>query len=244
MSPGTELTAADREVLAHPLVGSVILFTRNYADPAAAAALVAEIQALRSPPLLVAVDQEGGRVQRFRAGFSALPPLRRIGHAVRRRSPAGLAMARALGWLMAAELLACGLDISFAPCVDLDYGLSEIIGDRAFHARAEVGRRSWRSPTCTACAMPAWRPPPSTSRATARWWPTRTWRCRWTGASWSDMEQDLLPYRRLIANGLPAVMVAHVLFPAVDPVPASFSRRWIDGVLRTELQLRRPGVRR
>ncbi len=232
---GTALTAADREVLAHPLVGSVILFTRNYADPQQLQALVAEIQGLRSPPLLVAVDHEGGRVQRFRAGFSPLPPLRRIGHAFDADAATGLAMARALGWLMAAELTACGLDFSFAPCVDLDYGLSEIIGDRAFHARAEAVAQ------LAIAYMHGMRD--AGMAATAKHYPGH-------GAVVADshlalpldrrelvdMEPDLLPYRRLIANGLPAVMVAHVLYPAVDSVPASFSRRWIEGVLRTELQ--------
>lgn len=231
---GTALTAADREVLAHPLVGSVILFTRNYADPAQLAALVADIQAVRSPALLVAVDHEGGRVQRFRPGFSALPPLRRIGHAFDADSSQGLAMARALGWLMAAELLACGLDFSFAPCVDLDYGLSEIIGDRSFHARAHIVS------SLAIAYMHGMRD--AGMAATAKHFPGH-------GAVVADshhalpvdrrelvdMDEDLLPYRRLIDNALPAVMVAHVLYPAVDDVPASFSRRWVQGVLRQDL---------
>src|SRR5258708_6000304 len=133
---GTELSAEDRELLAHPLVGSVILFTRNYTDPEQLQSLVGQIHGLRSPKLLVAVDHEGGRVQRFRNGFTALPPLRLIGHQFDIDPATGLDLARRHGWLMAAELLACGLDFSFAPCVDLDYGLSEIIGDRAFHSRA------------------------------------------------------------------------------------------------------------
>jgi beta-N-acetylhexosaminidase len=234
---GTSLTATDREVLAHPLVGSVVLFTRNYVDPAQLQALVADIRSVRSPAVLIAVDHEGGRVQRFRAGFSELPPLRRIGHAFDADAPQGLAMARALGWLMAAELAACGLDFSFAPCVDLDYGLSEIIGDRAFHAHAQaVGQLA-------IAYMHGMRD--AGMAATAKHFPGH-------GAVVADshvalpvdrrelvdMEQDLLPYRRLIANGLPAVMVAHVLYTAVDSVPASFSRRWIHGVLRTELEFR------
>jgi beta-N-acetylhexosaminidase len=231
---GTELTAADREILAHPLVGSVILFTRNYVDPPQLRALVGQIHAVRNPTLLIAVDHEGGRVQRFRPGFSALPPLRRIGHTYETEPQAGLAMARAMGWLMAAELLACGLDFSFAPCVDLDYGLSEIIGDRAFHARARVV-----SPLAVAY-MHGMRD--AGMGATAKHYPGH-------GAVVADshlalpvdrrelvdMEEDLQPYRRLIANGLPAVMVAHVLFPAVDPLPASFSQRWITGELRQGL---------
>ena len=231
---GTELTAADREILAHPLVGSVILFTRNYLAPPQLRALVEQIHAVRNPTLLIAVDHEGGRVQRFRPGFSALPPLRRIGHASEADPQAGLAMARAMGWLMAAELLACGLDFSFAPCVDLDYGLSEIIGDRAFHARARVV-----SPLAVAY-MHGMRD--AGMAATAKHYPGH-------GAVVADshlalpvdrrelvdMEEDIQPYRRLIANGLPAVMAAHVLFPAVDRLPASFSHRWITRELRQGL---------
>jgi beta-N-acetylhexosaminidase len=232
---GTELTAADREVLAHPLVGSVILFTRNYVDRLQLRSLVEQIHSVRSPTLLIAVDHEGGRVQRFRTGFSALPPLRRIGQTYDADAQQGLSMARALGWLMAAELLACGLDFSFAPCVDLDYGLSEIIGDRAFHARASVV-----APLAVAY-MHGMRD--AGMAATAKHYPGH-------GAVVADshlalpvdrrelidMDEDLLPYRRLMANGLPAVMVAHVLFPAVDSVPASFSQRWVAQELRHVLQ--------
>ncbi|MGH8254846.1 MAG: beta-N-acetylhexosaminidase [Steroidobacteraceae bacterium] len=231
---GTGLTAADRDVLAHPLVGAVLLFTRNYVDPAQLTALTADIRALRTPPLLIAVDHEGGRVQRFRPGFSALPPLRRIGRAFDADAQQGLTMARALGWVMAAELLGCGLDFSFAPCVDLDYGLSQIIGDRALHARAEVIAQ------LAIAYMHGMRD--AGMAATAKHFPGH-------GAvvadshhalpvdrrELADMDQDLLPYRRLLDNGLPAVMVAHVLFPAVDEQPASFSVRWIREVLRGEL---------
>ncbi|HTP39770.1 MAG TPA: beta-N-acetylhexosaminidase [Steroidobacteraceae bacterium] len=232
---GKHLTVEDRELLAHPLVGSVILFTRNYEDPTQLAQLVGEIQSIRSPALLVAVDHEGGRVQRFRPGFSLLPAVRSIGHHYDLDRGAGLDMARHMGWLMAAELLACGIDFSFAPCVDLDYGVSEIIGDRAFHARAAaVGELA-------VAYMHGMRD--AGMAATAKHFPGH-------GAVVADshvalpvdrrelvdMEQDLAPYRLLIANGLPAVMVAHVLYPAVDPVPASFSRRWIGGILRRELR--------
>ena len=232
---GTQLSAEDRELLAHPLIGSVVLFARNYVDPSQLQALCEEIRAVRNPALLIAVDHEGGRVQRFRTGFSALPPLRRIGKVYDADAQQGLAMARALGWLMAAELLACGLDFSFAPCVDLDYGLSEIIGDRAFHANASVVSQ------LAIASMHGMRD--AGMAATAKHFPGH-------GAVVADshlalpvdrrelidMEQDLLPYRRLIDNGLPAIMVAHVLFPAVDPLPASFSHVWIGQVLRQELR--------
>src|SRR5438105_13964425 len=134
---GSAATAEERELLRHPLVGGVILFTRNYTDPEQLSALVGAIHAERSPPLIVAVDHEGGRVQRFRQGFSLLPPARRIGHEFDLDARAGLALSRAMGWLMAAELRAHGVDISFAPCVDLDHGVS-VLGDRAFHAEPEA----------------------------------------------------------------------------------------------------------
>ncbi len=134
---GVAIEPAERDLLTHPLVGGVILFSRNYESPGQLARLAAEIHALRSPALLVAVDHEGGRVQRFRDGFTRLPPLRGVGRRHVERPEAGIALARELGWLMAAELRACGVDLSFAPCVDLDYGVSEVIGDRSFHARAE-----------------------------------------------------------------------------------------------------------
>ena len=135
---GTSITAEERELMAHPLVGGVILFTRNYVDPEQLTEVVAGIHAVRSPPLIVAVDQEGGRVQRFQKGFTRLPPARLIGHAFDQDSKGGLELARRTGWLMAAELRAHGVDISFAPVVDLDYGVSEVIGDRAFHSQPEA----------------------------------------------------------------------------------------------------------
>ena len=234
---GAELTAEDREVLGHPLVGSVILFTRNYVDPAQLEALVADIRAVRSPPLLVSVDHEGGRVQRFRKGFSVLPAARRAGHEYDMNARQGVEMARRLGWLMAAELRAFAIDFSFAPCVDLDYGVSEIIGDRAFHRRPEAvaelalgylqGMRD-AGMAATAKHFPGHGAVVADSHLAL---PVDR-------RSLEDLAPDMLPYRRLIANDLTAVMMAHVLFPEVDSVPASFSRRWVQDVLRGELGFR------
>lgn len=232
---GLTLTAEDREILAHPLVGGVILFARNYADPDQLTRLVADVHALRSPALIVGVDQEGGRVQRFRTGFSSLPPLRRVGREFDTDPHAGLELARKLGWLMAAELRAHGVDLSFAPVVDLDYGVNEAIGDRAFHPRSgAVGQLAvaWMHGMRDAGMV-----------ATAKHFPGH-------GAVVADshvalpvdrrelvdLDADIAPYRILIANGLAGVMMAHVQFPAVDPLPASLSRRWIQGVLRGELR--------
>ena len=232
---GLELTPEDREVLRHPLVGSVILFTRNYANSDQLAKLVADIHAVRSPALVVAVDQEGGRVQRFRAGFSALPAPRRIGHEFDVDAKQGVAFARTMGWLMAAELRAHGVDLSFAPCVDLDLGISEVIGDRAFHSKPEVVAQ-------LALAYMAGMKDAGMA-ATAKHFPGHGAVVADSHKSlpvdrreWNELGNELLPYRRLIANGIPGVMVAHILFPAVDPKPASLSRRWIQNALREELR--------
>ena len=232
---GTVLQPEERELLAHPLVGSVILFARNYAEPEQLSRLVADIHAVRSPALIVGVDHEGGRVQRFREGFSRLPPARRIGHEHDADPRAGTASARELGWLMAAELRAHGVDLSFAPCVDLDLGVSEVIGDRAFHADpAVVGALAVAYQAGMRSAGMA---------ATAKHFPGH-------GAvvadshhalpvdrrGLADLGPDIAPYRLLIANGLAGVMVAHVLYPQIDAMPASASARWIRGVLREDLR--------
>jgi beta-N-acetylhexosaminidase len=231
---GIALEPEERDLLRHPHVGSVILFARNYESPEQLARLVADVHAVRSPALLVAVDQEGGRVQRFRDGFTRLPPMREIGRRYASDRAAGLALARELGWLMAAELRAVGVDMSFAPCVDLDYGLSSVIGDRALHSdAAAVGELA-------VTYMLGMRD--AGMSATAKHFPGH-------GAvaadshvalpvdrrEWPDVEADFAPYRRMIANGLPSVMVAHVVFPSIDEHPASLSRRWVRGILRGEL---------
>jgi len=232
---GTTVTPEETELMRHPLVGGVILFTRNYVDPEQLTQLVTAIHAVRGPPLIVAVDHEGGRVQRFRSGFSELPPARRIGHEFDLEPRAGLSLARHMGWLMAAELRSVGVDISFAPDVDLDHGISEIIGDRAFHARPGVvgqlavaymhGMRE-AGMAATAKHFPAHGAVVADSHLTL---PVDR-------RELADMADDLSPYYRLIANGLPAVMAAHVLFPAVDSLPASLSSRWIRDVLRGDLR--------
>ena len=232
---GLELTPEDRDVLRHPLVGSVILFTRNFESAGQLRKLVADIHAVRSPALIVGVDHEGGRVQRFRKEFSVLPPMRRIGHEFDLDPKSGLTLARSMGWLMAAELRAHGIDLSFAPCVDLDYGVSEIIGDRAFHSKPEAVAR------LALAYMQGMKD--AGMAATAKHFPGHGAVVADSHQSlpvdrrdWDGLAHDVLPYRRLIANGLPGVMVAHILFPAVDDKPASLSRRWVQNALREELR--------
>ncbi len=234
---GVAIEPQERELLAHPQVGGVILFARNYESPEQLARLTAEVHAVRTPSLLVAVDQEGGRVQRFREGFTGLPPLRAIGRLWRAEPEAAAGLARQLGWLMAAELRAAGVDLSFAPCVDLDLGLSEVIGDRAFHGSADaVG-------TLAVAWMLGMRD--AGMAATAKHFPGHGAVAADSHVALpvdrrepADLEGDLAPYRRMVANGLLSVMAAHVVFPAVDRLPASLSRRWIAGELRERLGFR------
>ncbi|WP_305075330.1 beta-N-acetylhexosaminidase, partial [Propionivibrio sp.] len=135
---GHELTDLDRERLVHPLVGGVILFARNYASPEQLSALTTEIHALRSPSLLIAIDHEGGRVQRCREGFTRLPAMRRLGGLWECDAPRALTLARQIGYVLACELRSHGVDMSFTPVLDLDWGRSQVIGDRSFHRDPEV----------------------------------------------------------------------------------------------------------
>ncbi|MGH6608938.1 MAG: beta-N-acetylhexosaminidase, partial [Burkholderiaceae bacterium] len=135
---GTALSADDRERLLHPLVGMVILFTRNYESPEQLIHLTTAIHALRDPPLLIAVDHEGGRVQRFRDGFTRLPPMRRLGELWDRDVLRACSVAASVGYVIAVELRAHGVDFTFAPVLDIDHGRSQVIGDRAFHSDPRV----------------------------------------------------------------------------------------------------------
>jgi beta-N-acetylhexosaminidase len=231
---GTTLSEEDRDLLQHPLVGAVILFTRNFESIEQLERLVADIRAVRTPPLLVTVDHEGGRVQRFRKGFTVLPPMRTVGRQYDLDQAAGRQLARQCGWLMAAELRAVAIDMSFAPCVDLDYGVSSVIGDRAFHrdpqvvaelAIAFVGGMREAGMAATAKHFPghgAVAPDSHVAIPVDR-------------RPLADLDEDLYPYRRLISNGLAAVMAAHVIFEEVDGLPAGFSSRWIQHELRGNL---------
>lgn len=233
---GTELTDEETRLLRHPQVAGVILFSRNYADPAQLQRLTAAIHGLREPSLLVAVDQEGGRVQRFRDGLTRLPPAAVFGRLERENPGAGVAAARAGGWLMAAELLACGVDFSFAPVLDLDRGISAVIGDRAFH----------REPEAVARLAGAWIDGMHEAgmAATGKHFPGH-------GAVAPDSHNelpvdqrpelelrgsDMRPFETLMDAGqLDAVMTAHVAYPQADIRPASFSAHWVRAVLREDL---------
>ncbi|HEX6549074.1 MAG TPA: beta-N-acetylhexosaminidase [Gammaproteobacteria bacterium] len=232
---GYTLSAEDREILAHPLIGGVILFTRNYADPQQLLALTDELHGLRNPPLLVAVDHEGGRVQRFRAQFTELPPARLCGTLYDQDSALGLRFTEQVAWLMAAELRAAGVDMSFAPVVDIDSGVSSVIGDRALHRDAAVVgelARAWllgmRRAGMAACAkhFPGHGAVAGDSHTML---PVDV-------RSLEEIRScDLKPYERLMRVDLPAVMMAHVVYSEVDDIPASLSPYWIGQELRERL---------
>jgi beta-N-acetylhexosaminidase len=232
---GLTLTAEERERLAHPLIGGVILFSRNYQNPAQLAALVADLHGLREPPLLVCVDHEGGRVQRFRAGFSELPALAQLGKRYDHNPGAAHKLAAEHGWLMAAELRALGVDLSFAPVLDLDYGACSVIGDRAFHrsphvvaelALAYLGGMHQAGMAATGKHFPGHGAVVEDSHLTL---PVDR-------RSLDEIRvDDLIPYEHLIPAGLAAIMPAHVIYERVDARPAGFSPFWIREVLRRQL---------
>ena len=139
---GLTLTAEDEARLRHPLVGGVILFARNYESPRQLAQLTASIHALRSPPLLIAVDHEGGRVQRFVDGFTRIPAMRELGNIWDEHPRRAKHLAQQVGYVLAAELRACGVDFSFTPVLDIDFGISKVIGDRAFHSEPQASSRT------------------------------------------------------------------------------------------------------
>jgi len=135
---GMQISTTEKELMQHPSVGGVILFTRNFESLDQIISLIAEIHALRTPHLLIAIDNEGGRVQRFHDGFTKLPPASVFGEIYKQDHDRAREYAETTGWLMAAELRAIGVDFSVAPVLDLAHGVSGVIGDRAFHAKPEV----------------------------------------------------------------------------------------------------------
>jgi len=232
---GVALTPADRELLREPAVGGVILFTRNYESPDQIADLVAEIRALRTPPLLIAVDHEGGRVQRFRDGFSLIPAMRHFGIEYDNDPDTALGLARQAGWLIASELRAAGIDLCFAPCVDLDRGVSGVIGDRAFHSRPEIVgdlaaafSRGLRSAGMAAVAKHF----PGHGAVIA----DSHLQLPVDRREYGDVLDDMRPYENLINNSdIAGVMLAHVVYREMDDMPAGFSKFWIERELRSRL---------
>lgn len=224
---GTTLSQYDKEKIAHPNTGAIILFTRNYTEPKQLIKLCQQIKASRNGPILIAVDQEGGRVQRFKNHFTRLPPV-----AAYAENPL---LTENAGWLMAIELLVLGVDFSFAPVLDVDYGISQIIGNRSFSQDPE---QICQLADCFKQGMRS-----AGMAATGKHFPGH-------GAVALDSHlalpvdkrdfdsiynKDILPFKRLIHAELEGIMLAHVVYPAIDELPAGFSAIWINEILRTQL---------
>ena len=232
---GTSLNAEDKELLAHPLVGGLILFSRNFESPAQVAELTKEIREHANGSILIAVDQEGGRVQRFRDGFSAIPAMGKLWSMANESLADAKSLAETAGQLMALEVLSVGVDISFAPVLDLN-GVSEVIGDRSFHAEPEVVAHMARAfmQGMQSVGM----------KSTAKHFPGH-------GSVQEDshiampvdnrdraeiLGRDMEPFRQLIAAKMvSAVMPAHVIYPALDSRSVGFSSFWLQQILRDQL---------
>lgn len=239
---GTQLSADDRRRLAHPLTGGVILFTRNWCDRAQLLELTSAIKAVRED-LLICVDHEGGRVQRFRSdGFTQLPPMRALGALWMQDGKAGPGSgamaatnaATAAGYVLASELRACGVDFSFTPVLDLDWGGSSVIGDRAFHADPRVVAmlaKSLAHGLLQAGMAHCGKHFPGHGFVRAD---SHTDIPVDRRSLKAILQDDAAPYAWLRST-LTAVMPAHVIYPKVDSRPAGFSRRWLQDILRTRL---------
>ncbi len=230
------LTDEEKQRLLDPAVGGVILFRRNFDNVAQLKALVADIKALRTPELIIAVDHEGGRVQRFIDGFTRLPAMNVLGEIWDEQgAEAAKAEAEQVGWVLANELSACGIDLSFTPVLDLNWGQCAVIGNRSFHQSAEIvselalalqkGLNRGGMKTCGKhfpghgfVEGDSHHVLPQDERSRA------------------ELEAaDIVPFRKLAEAGMAAVMPAHVVYPQVDAQPAGFSRVWLQQILRDDI---------
>lgn len=230
------LSEEERQLITSPLVGGVILFSRNFSSVQSLIELINEIHSIRHPKLLVAIDQEGGRVQRLREGFTQLPAIKLLGDIYDNEPTRGCDLAEVTGWLMAMELRSIGIDFSFAPILDLNYGVSQVIGDRAFHRDPEVvsilaqkyihGMRD------------------AGMQAVGKHFPGH-------GAVIADshidlpldnrefrdiLMEDLVPFQRMINQGMAGVMSAHVIYKKIDKNIATFSKKWLQSILRDQME--------
>ncbi len=233
---GTELNPEEREILQHPLVGGVILFTRNYANLEQLTALCRAIREVKAKPILIGVDQEGGRVQRFREGFTRLPSMGFIGERYDYAKNDALTLAENCGWLMASELLGVGIDFSFAPVLDLFDKNNPVIGDRGFHAdpaivtilakavmngmhKAGMPSVGKHFPGHGSVNIDSHLTLPQDDRTLDQL-----------------LEKDLQPFLELIQAGIDGIMPAHIIFSSIDSYPVGFSKFWLQEVLRKKYQ--------
>lgn len=233
---GTELSSQEREWLLHPAVGGLIFFARNYSSVNQLIDLVGAVRAIR-PELILMVDQEGGRVQRFKSGFTRLPPLQKIGQQLSVSSDRALSLARQHGWLMASEVLSVGIDLSLAPVLDCDFDRSEVIGDRAFSAGEEqvISLAEAYIEGMQQAGM----------AATGKHFPGHGLVAHDSHLTLPDSDLSLEAVRdshmrvfTALADKLNGIMPAHIVFSAVDSRPVGFSKRWLQSILREQLGFR------
>lgn len=222
-------------MLSHPLVGGVILFARNFESKNQLKSLCTAMRVSRKKPLLIMADQEGGRVQRFKEEFTRLPPMQEFGQQYDKDPTLAFNLSKNCGKLMAQELLSCEIDLSFAPVLDLNKGVSSVIGDRAFHANPNVvtqlasafiagmkeagmAATGKHFPGHGSVALDSHKALPIDDR------------------SYDEIEKDdLIPFMRLIQQGIPALMAAHIIFSQVDKLPVGYSSTWLKGILQKKL---------
>jgi beta-N-acetylhexosaminidase len=231
----TEISDTEKELMLHPLVGGVILFTRNFESIEQITGLIQQIHDLRTPHLLISIDHEGGRVQRFHEGFTRLPPASVYGDIFRKDEKKGREYSELAGWLMAVELRAIGVDFSFAPVLDLAHGVSGVIGDRAFHNKPK------KAATLAYAFMHGMME--AGMSAVGKHFPGH-------GGVAEDshtalpvdarsldtlFKTDIVAFEKMILNGLPAIMPAHVIYSQVDDKPAGYSSIWLKQILRERL---------
>ena len=233
---GTSLTSEDRTRLMHPATGGVILFSRNFSDPQQLYRLCQEIHELKRTKLLISVDQEGGRVQRFREGFTRLPALKSYGVLYDHHQSQSLKTTRQAAWLMATELRAYGIDFSFAPVLDIGNPVSKVIGDRAFHNNPDVIinlANAWMQGCHEAGMAVVGKHFPGHGNVEA----DSHHEIPLDNRSINDIEmEDLRPFASMIESGMDAIMPAHVIYPRIDNHSAGFSTFWIQNVLREQLK--------
>ncbi|MDF2690879.1 MAG: hypothetical protein K0S29_734 [Gammaproteobacteria bacterium] len=235
---GIELSYSEKEMLKHPLISGVILFSRNYQSPEQLSRLTQSIHELREPKLLISVDQEGGRVQRFRSGFSLLPAAGSIGKLYDKDPVLGLKMAGSMAELMALELRSCGVDLSFAPVLDIDNGQSKVIGNRGFHSDpvivAELGKAYVNGMKKAGMAAVAKHYPGHGSVINDTHLESAS-----DPRPLTEIEQkDLIPFKSLVEAGIAGIMAAHVSYGQVDQHPAGFSKIWLQEILRQKLHFK------
>lgn len=236
--PGQSLSSEDIELLNHPLVGGIIFFARNYASKSQFKDLTCEISSSVKKPLLMAVDQEGGRVQRFKSGFTELPAPGKVleWHQQQKDAPAIELLLSDIGWLMASEVLSVGVDISFAPVLDINFGVSQVIGDRAFASDPEtiIQNASAYILGMQEAGMPA----------TGKHFPGHGFVSEDShvelpidGRTWKEiLKQDGKVFDYFCKKQIPALMMAHIVFSKVAHEPVGFSTHWVNTILRKELR--------